>query len=85
MRTLEFIRDETIRTDIPVETHLSPSGKYRLVVTCHATTKGGWSYSHGLVYEGERVIGDIHRNYPDWNTGERNFVLCPRENKINWH
>jgi len=31
------------------EEHLSPSGKYKLVVTPYSTTNGGWDYSRGVV------------------------------------
>lgn len=45
--------------------YLSPSGKYKLVVTQFATRKGSWSYSRGSVYERDtdRLIATIDRNF----------------------
>lgn len=45
--------------------HLSPSGKYKLVVTPYATKKGCWNYTQGLIYRvGEDTpIAEIQRNY----------------------
>lgn len=54
-------RDETIAGD-PIE-HASESGRYRLVVTKHATGKGTWAYSRGRVYDGERLVAEVCRNY----------------------
>lgn len=56
-----FCRDETRESDGVV--HESPSGKYRLVVTRHATVEGAWSYSKGRVYCGERLVAEVCRNY----------------------
>ena len=43
----------------------SPSGRYRLVVTSYdiARDKGGWSYTQGLIYEGEILLFEVRRNY----------------------
>ena len=44
---------------------LSPSGKYKLVLTPYTTSKGSWSYTRGEVFrtsDGERVA-DVKRNY----------------------
>lgn len=43
--------------------HLSPSGRYRLVVTTHGTTPGCWSYSKGRVYSGDQLVTTVCRNY----------------------
>jgi hypothetical protein len=45
--------------------HLSPSGKYRLVVTPVQTKPGCWNYSQGLVYAvgNDTAIADFQRNY----------------------
>lgn len=48
--------------------HLSPSGKYKLVVTPYSTSAGGWAYSQGLVYrltddQAPQLIAEVQRNY----------------------
>lgn len=44
--------------------HLSPSGKYKLIVTPYSTQSGAFSYSQGLVYVSweEKPIAEIRRN-----------------------
>jgi hypothetical protein len=44
---------------------LSPSGLYKLKITRYTTTKGGWSYSQGLVFRqgSDEPIAEIRRNY----------------------
>ncbi len=56
-----YCRDET-QDGEPV-THTSPSGRYRLMVTRHATEKGAWAYSKGRVYDGDRLVTEVCRNY----------------------
>lgn len=56
-----YCRDETQVGD-PKE-HVSPSGRYRLVVTSHTTGPGTWNYSKGRVYEGDRLLETVCRNY----------------------
>lgn len=55
-------REETQVEGSSVE-HLSPSGKYRLVVTKHGTGPGTWDYSKGRVYAGDKLITTVCRNY----------------------
>lgn len=45
--------------------HLSPSGKYKLIITPYATSPGCWTYSQGLVYRvgDETLIAEVQRNY----------------------
>jgi hypothetical protein len=43
--------------------HQSPSGKYRLVVTPYKTGPNSWNYTLGQVYEGDRLIAEVQRNY----------------------
>jgi hypothetical protein len=45
--------------------HLSPSGKYRLVVSKYASEKGCWDVTLGQVYEvdSEKPIFEVRRNY----------------------
>ena len=45
--------------------HLSPSGKYKLVVTPFETKPGCWSYSQGLVYAvgSDTPLFEVRRNY----------------------
>jgi len=53
---------------VPVQEHVSPSGRYRLMVTSYGTGKGAWRYTRGEVFRvvdghlGERVA-DVKRNY----------------------
>ena len=54
-------RDETASGEPQEE--VSPSGKYRLVVTQHTTGKGTWNCSKGRVYAGDTLITDVCRNY----------------------
>ena len=44
---------------------LSPSGKYKLVVSSYETSPGSWSYTGGKVYSvgSDTPIAEIHRNY----------------------
>lgn len=57
-----YCRDETA-TGEP-DTHLSPSGRYKLVVTRHTTGPGFWCYSKGRIYnDSEVLIGEVCRNY----------------------
>lgn len=48
---------------------LSPSGRFKLVVTSYdlAKDQGGWSYTQGLVYEGDTLLFEVRRNYFDFN------------------
>lgn len=43
--------------------HLSDSGHYRLDVTVHPTGRGTWAYTKGRIYDGERLIAEVCRNY----------------------
>jgi len=45
--------------------HLSPSGKYKLVVTPFETKPGCWAYSQGLVYAvgSDTPLFEVRRNY----------------------
>ena len=65
--------------------HLSPSGKYKLVVTPFATSPGSWSYSQGLVYVigFDSPIAEVQRNYGAfpflWVEGHQNghdYLVC---------
>lgn len=44
---------------------LSPSGKYKLVITPFATKPGSWNYSQGIVYrkDSDDPIAEVRRNY----------------------
>ncbi len=57
-----YARDANARD--PKE-HLSPSGRYRLLVTRHPTRPRGWDYSRGRVAStaDDAVIAEIQRNY----------------------
>lgn len=41
----------------------SPSERYLLRVTNYSMGKGYWDYSRGEVFEGERKVADVKRNY----------------------
>lgn len=64
---------------------LSPSGKYKLVVTPFSTKKGSWNYTQGLVYAvgSDDPIADVQRNYRSfphtWVEGHSNghsYLVC---------
>lgn len=44
---------------------LSPSGQYKLVVSCFSTGPGTWNYSQGVVYrkDDDKPIATVQRNY----------------------
>jgi hypothetical protein len=58
--------------------HLSPSAKYKLVVTPYATKAGCWNYTQGLVYHrgDDKPLAEIRRNYSSfphsWVEGHQN-------------
>jgi len=45
--------------------HLSPSGKYKLVVSSFSTREGGWSYTRGKAFKigSDEPIAVVDRNY----------------------
>src|SRR5688572_16241586 len=53
----------------PDAVHLSPSGRYRLVVRRYCTRDGCWNYSRGLAYAGERLVADVRRNLDGFHFG----------------
>ncbi|MBX2803951.1 MAG: hypothetical protein KTR31_40115 [Myxococcales bacterium] len=60
--------------------HTSPSGRYRLVITCHRPPEKGWSYSLGVVTR-ERdgaVLAEVRRNYGQ-------FPFCWMEDHADGH
>jgi hypothetical protein len=57
-----YFTPENARPDRRRE-HQSPSGRYRLVVTPYDTGKGYIGYTQGCVFEGDRLIAEIRRNY----------------------
>lgn len=72
--------DEKIKKS---EEKLSPSGKYKLVLSYYGTKKGCWDYSRGRVYEGGKLVADVKRNYHHfpfaWAEGHPNghdYLLC---------
>jgi hypothetical protein len=48
--------------------HVSPSGKYKLVVTPYSTKAGSWNYTQGLVYAigSDTPIAEVQRNYSNF-------------------
>ncbi len=78
---LWFCRDESKTGD--TKNLVSPSGKYRLVVTRHSTGKGTWSYSKGKVFIGDTLIETVCRNYSAfpyaWVEGHKtghDYLVC---------
>jgi len=57
-------RDETATPGVVSQT--SPNGEFRVDVTSHPTGDGTWSYTKGRVYEGNRLIQTVYRNYPSF-------------------
>lgn len=64
---------------------LSPSGRYRLVVTSYGTKPGSWSYARGEVYRVSdgQLVADVKRNYSafpaSWVEGHPNghdYLIC---------
>ena len=56
--------DDKARPD-PKE-YRSPSGKYLLRVTLYKNGGDYWDFSRGRVYSGNKVVGDVKRNYPSF-------------------
>lgn len=46
-----------------IEASVSRSGRYRLVITGHATGPGTWSYSKGIIFSGSKFVVEVRRNY----------------------
>jgi hypothetical protein len=73
-------RDVTAKEAPKITT--SPSGKYQLHLTWHGTKPSSWSYTKGKVYEGERLIEEICRNYSSFpflfveNHPKGDFLIC---------
>jgi len=62
-KKLWFCRGEGVSPAGGPRESTSPSGKYRLVVTRHSTGGGGWNYSKGRVYVGDKLITEVCRNF----------------------
>jgi hypothetical protein len=84
LRKAAYFTPENANVDQRKE-HLSPSGKYKLVVTPFATSPGSWSYSQGLVYAlgSDTAIAEVQRNYSAfpflWVEGHKNghdYLVC---------
>jgi len=54
----EFFTPERARTAARTE-YLSPSGKYKLVVTPFETSQGTWAYTQGLVFAIGQDVGSV--------------------------
>ena len=46
--------------------YLSPTGTYKMVIDRYTTREGNWDYSRGRVYQGDDLIADVKRNYPQF-------------------
>lgn len=79
METADFFIPENKKHGCEEE-HLSPTGKYKLVVSYYATKPGSWDYSQGDVYAvgSGTPIATIRRNY-----GSFQFLFI--ENHPNGH
>src|SRR5271155_2674993 len=64
LRKDAFFAPENAQVDKRHEV-LSPSGKYKLVITPFATGPGSWNYSQGIVYrkDDDKPIAEVRRNY----------------------
>jgi hypothetical protein len=49
---------------IKTKEHLSPSGRFRLVVETYQTSPTTWNYTKGIIYSNNQWVGEIRRNYP---------------------
>jgi len=45
------------------EEHSSPSGKYSLTIERYITQEGGWSFTKGIIKEGDKILHEVFRNY----------------------
>jgi hypothetical protein len=76
----DFYKDENKNV---FKTAPSPSGKYKLVISSYDQGKGYWNYTRGEVYENEKRIADVKRNYSafpfSWIEGHKNghdYLIC---------
>lgn len=60
MDKVDYFVPENLQKEIELT---SPTRKYRLIVGSYSTKQGCWNYSQGTVYEGDRLITTIQRNY----------------------
>jgi hypothetical protein len=67
------------------KSHISSSGKYKLVIDYYTTKKGCWNYSRGRVYDinSDELIADVKRNYGafpfswvDKHTNGHSYLIC---------
>jgi hypothetical protein len=83
MRKAAYFVPENANVEARKE-HVSPSGKYKLVVTPFATSPGSWSYSQGLVYAigSDTPMAEVQRNYGSFpfswveNHPKGDFLVC---------
>src|SRR5215469_5836814 len=57
---------------IATTTEMSPLGRYRLDISRYNTDhdgRGYWAYSEGVIYDGDREVDRIRRNYPNFHHG----------------
>lgn len=85
----KFFVEENANREARTE-HLSPSGKYKLLVTPYKTKNGCWNYTRGQVYKKKDdcdncwfLIADVKQNYSHfpfgWAEGHPNghdYLLC---------
>lgn len=43
--------------------HISPSGKYKLIIRKYSTKEGCWHYSQGTIFQDNQQIAEANRNY----------------------
>lgn len=59
--------DEYFKDENKIETNIVNDGKYKLIIHKYDTKKlsgkNTWNYTQGILYEGDRYIGSIKRNY----------------------
>lgn len=80
----DFFKPKNAQTDRRYEV-LSPSGKYKLVVTPFSTKKGSWNYTQGLVFTqgNDAPIAEVRRNYSSFpflfieeHPNGHDFLVC---------
>lgn len=82
--TEEINRWDLSRMKKDTNQYISPSGKYKLVVSYYDQGEGYWDYSRGIVTEisTNKIIADIKRNYGSFwhywveHSNGQEYLLC---------
>lgn len=77
-----FVPSNKIETSSPFP---SPSGKYNLLIETYTTSPNGWDYSRGKIMEGDSLLFEINRKYPDFwfswdiHLNGNEYLLCGQD------